>query len=83
MHKPRCRHGCSRSTTSTLPGLLATLHRPAALLPGPQADLTEELAGLAAQLKSNTQAIEGRLKERGQLLDSTEVALDTSVQVGG
>lgn len=37
---------------------------------------------MAAQLKSNTQAIEGRLRERGQLLDSTEAALDTSVQVG-
>ncbi|KAI3435499.1 hypothetical protein D9Q98_001565 [Chlorella vulgaris] len=43
-------------------------------------DLTEELAGLAAQLKSSTQAIEGKLKERGQLLDGTEAALDTSLQ---
>ncbi len=40
-----------------------------------QEDLTEELAGLAAQLKSSTQAIEGKLKERGQLLDGTEAAL--------
>jgi hypothetical protein len=47
-----------------------------------QEDLTEELAGLAAQLKSSTQAIEGKLKERGQLLDGTEAALDTSLQVG-
>lgn len=36
---------------------------------------------MAAQLKSNTLAIEGRLKERGQLLDSTEAALDTSLRV--
>lgn len=43
-------------------------------------DLTDELAGMAAQLKSNTLAIEGRLKERGQLLDSTEAALDTSLR---
>ena len=56
---------------------------PEACAAPPQEDLTEELAGLAAQLKSNTLAIEGRLKERGQLLDSTAAALDTSVQVGG
>ncbi|KAL4432858.1 hypothetical protein ABPG77_008184 [Micractinium sp. CCAP 211/92] len=43
-------------------------------------DLTDELAGMAARLKSNTLAIEGRLRERAQLLDSTEAALDTSLQ---
>ncbi|KAL4458035.1 hypothetical protein ABPG75_012900 [Micractinium tetrahymenae] len=43
-------------------------------------DLTDELAGMAARLKSNTLAIEGRLKEREQLLDSTETALDTSLR---
>jgi len=68
---------CSRNCVPT-PCLLFVC--PA--LPLLQEDLTEDLAGLAAQLKSNTLAIEGRLKERGQLLDSTEAALDTSVQVG-
>lgn len=43
-------------------------------------DLTDELAGMAAQLKSSTLAIEGRLRERGQLLDSTEAALDGSLR---
>lgn len=46
-----------------------------------QEDLTDELAGMAAQLKSSTLAIEGRLRERGQLLDSTEAALDGSLRV--
>ena len=48
----------------------------------PQEDLTDELAGLASRLKSNTQAMEGRLRERDQLLDTTAAALDTSAQVG-
>eukprot|EP00887_Chlorella_sp_A99_P001492 scaffold8.g1492.t1 len=44
-----------------------------------QEGLTEELAGLAASLKSNTLAMEGKLRERGQLLEGAEAALDTSV----
>ena len=46
-----------------------------------QEDLTDELAGLAARLKSNTLAMEGRLKEREELLDGTETALDKSLRV--
>lgn len=46
----------------------------------PQDALTEELAGMAASLKSSTLAVEGKLRERGQLLDATETALDHSVQ---
>jgi hypothetical protein len=41
--------------------------------------LTEELAGMAASLKSSTLAVEGKLRERGQLLDTTETALDHSL----
>ncbi|KFM23405.1 hypothetical protein F751_1101 [Auxenochlorella protothecoides] len=61
--------------------------------PGPDADddrgldsqaqlqdaLTDELAVLAASLKSNTLAMEGRVRERGSLLDATETALDRSL----
>ncbi|KAL6775752.1 hypothetical protein ACKKBG_A18355 [Auxenochlorella protothecoides x Auxenochlorella symbiontica] len=41
--------------------------------------LTDELAVLAASLKSNTLAMEGRVRERGSLLDATETALDRSL----
>ncbi len=44
-----------------------------------QEALTEELAGMAASLKSSTLAVEGRLRERGQLLGATETALDHSL----
>lgn len=44
-----------------------------------QEALTEELADMAATLKNSTLAVEGRLKERGQLLESTETALDHSL----
>ena len=79
---PTCAALRCTSRRARLPaGLPAFLHPPCP--PYVQEDLAEELAGLAAQLKSNTQAIEGRLQDRGQLLDSTETALDTSLQVGG
>ena len=40
--------------------------------------LTDELADLAAAMKSNTLAMEAKVKERGTLLDGTEAALDKS-----
>jgi hypothetical protein len=46
----------------------------------PQESLTDELASLAASLKTNTLAVEGRLKERAELLETTEAALDKSAQ---
>lgn len=45
-----------------------------------QEGLTDELAGLAASLKTNTLAMEGKLRDRAALLDGTEAALDTSLQ---
>lgn len=44
-----------------------------------QDSLTEELAGMAASLKSSTLAVEGKLRERGQLLGVAETALDHSL----
>lgn len=43
-----------------------------------QEALTDELVGLAAAMKSNTLAMEAKVKERGALLDTTEAALDKS-----
>lgn len=44
-----------------------------------QDNITDELLGLTEALKTNTLAMEGKLKERGQLLDTAEEALDKSV----
>lgn len=44
-----------------------------------QDNIADELLGLTAALKTNTLAMEGKLKERGELLDTTEEALDKSV----
>ena len=43
-----------------------------------QEALTDELADLAAAMKTNTLAMEAKVKERGTLLDGTEAALDKS-----
>jgi Membrane fusion protein Use1 len=43
-----------------------------------QETLTDELADLAAAMKTNTLAMEAKVKERGTLLDGTEAALDKS-----
>lgn len=43
-----------------------------------QEALTDELADLAAAMKTNTLAMEAKVKERGTLLDGTEEALDKS-----
>ncbi len=40
--------------------------------------LTEELAGMAAALKTNTLAMEGKVRDRGALLDSADAALERS-----
>ncbi len=40
--------------------------------------LTDELVGLAAAMKSNTLAMEAKVKEREELLETTETALDKS-----
>lgn len=45
-----------------------------------QESLTDELADMAAALKMNTKAVESKVQERGQLLETTEKALDTSLQ---
>jgi hypothetical protein len=42
--------------------------------------LTDDLVGLAASLKANTLAMEGKVRERGSLLDSAEAALERSMQ---
>lgn len=44
-----------------------------------QDNIAEDLLGLTQALKSNTLAMEGKLRERGDLLESTEDALDKSV----
>lgn len=44
-----------------------------------QEALTDELADMASALRSNTLAMEGKVRERGTLLDSTEQALETSL----
>ncbi|GAB4820509.1 hypothetical protein N2152v2_007555 [Parachlorella kessleri] len=44
-----------------------------------QEALTDELADMASSLKSSTLAVEGKLRERGQLLGATENALDHSL----
>lgn len=44
-----------------------------------QEALTDELADLAAAMKTNTLAMEAKVKERGTLLDGTEAALDKSL----
>lgn len=41
--------------------------------------LTDELVELAAAMKSNTLTMESKVKERGELLESTETALDKSL----
>jgi hypothetical protein len=43
-----------------------------------QEALTDELAEMASAFKANTKAMEHKVKERGQLLDSTEEALAKS-----
>jgi unconventional SNARE in the endoplasmic reticulum protein 1 len=43
-----------------------------------QEDLTDELVGLAAALKTNTLAMEDKVRHRGTLLESAEGALDKS-----
>lgn len=45
-----------------------------------QESLTDELADMAAALKMNTRAVESKVQEREQLLESTEKALDASLQ---
>eukprot|EP00890_Picochlorum_soloecismus_P000007 jgi/Picsp_1/1006/NSC_04490-R1_cation exchanger-like protein len=45
-----------------------------------QESLTDELADMAAALKMNTKAVESKVQEREQLLETTEKALDTSLQ---
>src|SRR4051812_12827821 len=42
--------------------------------------ITDELAGMAAGMKSNTLAMESRLRQRAVLLDGTETALEQSLQ---
>jgi len=44
-----------------------------------QEALTDELVELAAAMKSNTLTMESKVKERGELLESTETALDKSL----
>lgn len=44
-----------------------------------QEGLTDELVGLAASLKTNTLAMEGKLRQRDQLLEGAEGLLDMSV----
>jgi hypothetical protein len=44
-----------------------------------QDNIADELLGLTAALRTNTLAMEVKLKERGELLDTTEEALDKSV----
>jgi len=41
--------------------------------------LTDELVDMASALKTNTLAMEAKVKERGELLDGTEAALENSV----
>ena len=41
--------------------------------------LTEEMVGLAAQLRRNAQAMQESVRRRGDTLDSTEDAINTSL----
>ena len=50
-----------------------------AALPLAQESLTDDLADMAAALKSRTLAVEGKVRERGELLEGTEAALDKSL----